>query len=276
MSISLLKGMSIKFHARPVYEVIAEELKAGQVEAIPADYFTNMQSQPLVPPSPPTSATPPLPSRLTGTLATMSFPPPAAADKDIAGLLSDAVAMKHLTAMANLRGGGWSEGDAAERRVRQTTEFLAGNSLNGAIYLPPSGAAGTEGVEGETPVFAGIGGFRSIDWWNRSAEMGVILTPTCWRQGISAEVHLLCFTVAFEELCLNRIEFKTASSNTPMRQFLTQVLGANHDGTLRDAFPVYKTTDIFKLYENAELYSVLACEWPNLKKRLQSKLQSRK
>ena len=279
VSISLLQGMSVKFHARPVYEVIAEEVQEGHVEPIPEDYFTSRLNPTTLPPLPSPSSSLStstssvrLPSHLAGSIVTMRFPPPPESDKDISALLSDPVAMEHLAAMAKQRSGGWSEEEAAARRVRQAHEHVSGSSLNGAVYLL-SAAAAAGGQEGA--MFAGIGGFRSIDWWSRSAEMGVILAPSYWRRGLSVDVHHLCLTVAFEQLCLNRIEFKTASTNMAMRQFLIEILGATHEGTLRDAFPLYDTTDAFKLYANVEMYSVLACEWPTLKKSLQEKIQSR-
>ena len=259
--------MSVKFHIRPVYEVIEEELKTDHIVSIPEDYFTSRRLSTL--PPPPTAVSPApsttlLPSSLIGSITTMTFPPPQEADRDIATLLSDSVAMEHLPAMAKLNTGGWSDGDAATRRFRQTTEFAARSSHNGAIYMSKGS------------VFAGIGGLRSIDWWSRSAEMGIIVAPGCWRRGISVDVHYYYLTFVFEELCLNRIEFKTASSNIAMISFCKEVLKATHDGTLRDAFPVKDTADVFKLYSNVELFSVLACEWPDLKKRLQEKIVEQK
>jgi len=263
LSLTLVKGMSVKFHMRPVYEVISIEVETGHVVPIPDDYFeVALAEEARHSKAHTTTATPTLPNTLAGAKSTIIFPPPQDSDDAIAALLSDPVAMQHLVAMSLPRSGGWTVDAASARRQRQTTEFENGSSLNGAIYA--SGASKSE--------FAGIGGFRSIDWWNRSAEMGIILAPPFWRQGISVEVHYLCFVHAFEELCLNRIEFKTASSNTGMVKFCKDVLNANHDGTLRDAFPANDSSDPFKLYCDVELYSVLACEWPSLKAKLRKKL----
>jgi RimJ/RimL family protein N-acetyltransferase len=258
LSITLLKGMSIKFHIRPVYEVIALEVKTGHVVPIPEDYFEKALAAES--PTPPSTSKISLPSNLAGSVCSMVFPPPADSDFQISSLLSDPVPMEHLAAMAKLSAGGWSVDDAAARRLRQTTEFNSGSSMNGAIYASPGGE------------FAGIGGFRSIDWWSRSAEMGIILSPSFWRRGISIEVHYLCFVYAFEELCLNRIEFKTASSNTAMVKFCKDILGANHDGTLRDAFPATYSIDAFRLYSDVEIFSVVASEWPALKIQLQNRM----
>lgn len=265
VSITLLEGMSVKFHVRPVYEVIAEELQAGHVVAIPDGYFaaakTAESAGVVIPAANVAVKTTCVPLCLAGAASVTTFPPPEESDGDVAALLSDPWAMQHLVAMSKPSCGGWSKQDAAARRVRQTAEYAAGSSFNGIIAT----AAGE---------FAGIGGLRSIDWWSRSAEMGIILRPCCWRKGLSVEVHYLCFVHAFEELCLNRIEFKTASSNTAMVAFCKEVLSANHDGTLRDAFPANDTADIFRLYCNVELFSVLSGEWPALKTRLRERMDS--
>ena len=260
VSITLREGMSVKFHSRPVYEVISEELHTGKVIAIPDSYFDKCNTLPYIATVQQNDSNPDLPTLLSGSIVTVRFPPPPESDLDIAHLLSDQAAMEHLLAMSKICGGGWTVDDAAGRRTRQEKEFTAGQSFNGAIYT---------NVQNH---FAGIGGFRSIDWWNRSAEMGIILSPTFWRRGICVDVHFTCLRFAFEDLCLNRIEFKTASSNTGMIRFCENVLNAKHEGTLRDAFPAKSTNDAFKLYSNVELYSVMSYEWPDLKIALQARM----
>lgn len=39
ISVSLDDGVSVKFHARPLYEICTYEKTTGAVEEIPADYF---------------------------------------------------------------------------------------------------------------------------------------------------------------------------------------------------------------------------------------------
>lgn len=197
-----------------------------------------------------------LPSQLVGNgLVRLEFPVGARYDRDIAGLLSNAEAMAHLTAMSKIASGGWSEEDAACRRIRQEKEFELGTSLNGVVLYNQE--------------FAGIAGFRSIDRWNMSAEMGIILLPKFWNKGVSRHVHFLCLKYAFESAGLNRVEFKTASTNTAMKAFCSQSLQATHEGTMRDFFP--SGTDVFG-YVNVELYSLLASEWAPLKLRLEERL----
>ena len=221
--------------------------------------------------------------------------------------------MAHLKAMSKISLGGWSIEDAANRRKYQECGFAAKTSHNCVILA--TNRAGEEPHE-----FAGICGFRAIDWWNRSAEMGVIVHPRYFRRGISTKVHMICMRLGFEGLHLNRIEFRTASSNTAMITFCREVIGATYEGTMRDFFPTGRivknastfnpsknTTDSatsflvasesneqqignvnaeFRLqasqlsiaapeepeYEDGDLYSVLASEWPCAKESITRKL----
>lgn len=158
--------------------------------------------------------------------------------------------------MAKPDSGGWTAADARERRERQAAEFDKGTSLNATVKY-----------NGE---FAGIGGFRDISWWNSSCEMGIILDPKFWGKQISTEVHLMCLSYAFETLRLNRVEFRTAASNSVMVFFLKELLGATHEGTIRDYFPVGNNA-----YANVELFSVLAADWPRSKEKLEDRLSQK-
>jgi RimJ/RimL family protein N-acetyltransferase len=197
-----------------------------------------------------------LPSQLVGnSLVRLEFPVGAEYDRDVAALLSNEEAMEHLLAMANISSGGWSEADAASRRMRQEEEFNAGTSLNGVVLYDNK--------------FAGIAGYRDINSWNKSAEIGIIILPAYWRKGISTQVHFLCLEYAFEYAGINRVEFKTASSNVAMRKFCSDALHATHEGTMRDFFP--SGTEPVS-YVNVELYSLLSCEWSELRMKLEEKL----
>jgi hypothetical protein len=57
-----------------------------------------------------------------------------------------------------------------------------------------------------------------------------------------------------------------------MVKFCKDILGANHDGTLRDAFPATYSIDAFRLYSDVEMFSVVASEWPALKIQLQNRM----
>ena len=40
ISVLLREGLSVKYHARPLYEVCRYEVNSGLREAVPEDYFT--------------------------------------------------------------------------------------------------------------------------------------------------------------------------------------------------------------------------------------------
>ena len=186
-------------------------------------------------------------------------------DEFVASLLSNPEAMKHLKGMSRHNVGGWSVADASERRICQENAHVNGTGLSCVMTLK----------SGE---FVGICGFREIVWWNRSAEMGIILHPTYWGRGYCVDSHLLCLTYGFEDLCLNRIEFKTSVHNTAMINFLKNVLLATQEGVLRDYFPLsHNATGDSKLlsssdnYESVAWFSILAHEWPATKQSLLAK-----
>ena len=154
--------------------------------------------------------------------------------------------------MGKLDSGGWTAADARERRERQEGEFLKSTSMNGVIVYDGS--------------FAGIAGFRDINWWNASCEMGIILSPSFWGKQLCTEVHRMCLSYAFETLRLNRIEFKTACSNAGMVGFLTR-FGAAQEGVLRDYFPVGPAG-----YADVALFSILASDWPEVRAALEARL----
>mmetsp|Transcript_21097 Transcript_21097/g.30490 ORF Transcript_21097/g.30490 Transcript_21097/m.30490 type:complete len:209 (-) Transcript_21097:127-753(-) len=197
------------------------------------------------------------PREIQGVISDLVFPPPAAYDADIAALLSNEEAMTYLKAMSKTSTGGWSIDDARIRREKQEEEYNLRSSLNCAILWKGK--------------FAGIGGFRDINWWNKCAEMGIILHPNYWKRRLSVEVHYLCLKFGFEVLGIHRVEFKTAASNIPMTRFLENILHASHEGTLRDFFPSGTEENCF---ENVAVYSVLSPEWPETKARLECKLQT--
>ena len=224
---------------------------ANELEATPLRRLKSRLPYPYVLPSSR------LPSKLGGGGPIhLEFPVPSGCDRDIATLLSNKVAMAHLLAMAKISTGGWSESDAETRRLRQEREFQDGTSLNGVVFFENQ--------------FAGIAGFRDINRWNLTAEMGIILHPEFWHKQISTYVHLFCLEYIFDVEGINRVEFKTASSNEAMKYFCSKTLKATHEGTMRDFFPTGQEDGSF---EDAELYSLLAADWPHTKALLEDRTQ---
>lgn len=227
------------------------------------------------------------PPSLSGYGITLVSPPPAKFDRDVASLCSNEVAMEHLSFMTKQSSGGWSEEDAAQRRNIQERSYAAGEGFNCIILRklqvssvkPENDGLGDqcglseECVDSDDEAFSGVCGFRQIDWWNRSAEMGIILHPDCFRQRVSCKAHILCLKFGFEDLGLNRIEFRTAASNTGMVLFCREVMGATHEGTLRDFFPLpVSSFNAVKGFAHVDIFSILQSEWPAVKERLLAKL----
>jgi RimJ/RimL family protein N-acetyltransferase len=169
-------------------------------------------------------------------------------------MFSDPIEMQYLTSMSKADCGGWTVEDAKHRRLDQIEKQRQGICWNCVATLK----------SGE---FIGVCGLRSIDHWNKSGEMGIILKRDYWGQGYSAEIHFWLLQHAFESLGLNRITFLTASRNTPMIQFCRKVLRATHEGTLRDFFPLGNQD-----YESVELYSLLRRDWTGARESLLTRL----
>ena len=174
-------------------------------------------------------------------------------DDFIARLLSDDITMTYLRAMSKVDSGGWTKQDAVERRNMRNSENL---SRKGLSYIV---------LENGNPI--GICGLRSIDWMNRSGEMGVILHHTAWRRGICAEAHGLMLDYIYNTLKLHRVFFITATTNNAMIGFCRSVLRAHHDGTMRDFFAL-SAHDAAAGYVNAEIYSILSHEWPSIREKV--------
>lgn len=189
--------------------------------------------------------------------------------------------MKDLMFMTKHNTGGWSLDDAVKRRafMEQINEQNAG--FNCVVQMKDGS-------------YAGVAGFRDLHWWNRSAEMGIILHSDFWSKGLATEIHYIFLQWAFEEYNLNRVEFKTSVSNEGMNYLCRDVMQATLEGTIRDGFPSVDCT-IFKptssaeegsaradqgtvvlsevTYDNVNLYSILKPEWPRAKAALLARMQ---
>lgn len=166
--------------------------------------------------------------------------------------------MQHLRAMSKEDCGGWSLQDAANRREMRNQENMTRRGLSYII------------LEEGCPI--GICGLRSIDWTNRSGEMGVILHHTAWSRGICAEAHFIVLDYIFDTMNLHRIFLTTSSTNAAMIGFCRSVLQAHHDGTMRDFFAL-SATNTSAGYENAEIYSILSHEWPAVRDHMKKYLE---
>ncbi len=116
-----------------------------------------------------------------------------------------------------------------------------------------------------TPV--GIIRFLDIDRPNRAVEVGTWIDSRYWRTPLNSEAKLLMLGYAFEEEGVHRLQLKTDARNV-RSQVAIERLGAVKEGALREAHLVrggYYRTSLY--------YSILAPEWPAVKRRLEEMLK---
>ncbi|MBO4229908.1 MAG: GNAT family N-acetyltransferase [Clostridia bacterium] len=80
-------------------------------------------------------------------------------------------------------------------------------------------------------------GFTSFDDDNSSGEIGYVLNPDFWGQGLMSEAVTAVLGFGFERLGLHRIEAKVMLENVRSRRVLEKC-GMTYEGTHRDAMLV--------------------------------------
>jgi RimJ/RimL family protein N-acetyltransferase len=114
-----------------------------------------------------------------------------------------------------------------------------------------------------------VGSTRLLDIQpeNRNCEIGwTWLTPKVWRTKINTEMKLLLLQYCFEQLDYLRVQLKTDGRNVQSQKAIER-LGATMEGTLRRNRIMYDGYVRDSVY-----YSILAEEWPVIKKELLNKL----
>jgi N-acetyltransferase len=98
-------------------------------------------------------------------------------------------------------------------------------------------------------------------------EIGSWLYPEVWGTGINYESKYLMLYYAFEELMVQRVQFKADETNLRSRAALLK-LGATYEGTLRHDMILENGR-----VRNSAYYSILDTEWPITKLRLETALR---
>lgn len=93
------------------------------------------------------------------------------------------------------------------------------------------------------------------------------LNPSVWGKRYNHESLLLLFQNAFEIWNINRIQIATDPRNTKNYNTLSK-LGATKEGVLRQHM-IHHNGQI----TDTVLFSILAREWPEIKKKLMMRLQ---
>ena len=111
--------------------------------------------------------------------------------------------------------------------------------------------------------------YGNIDLSNRRLEIGWTWIAAEWqRTGVNREAKYLLLRHAFEELACVRVEFKTDVLNDVSRRALLGI-GAVEEGVLRKHVVVEGGRMRDTVY-----YSILDDEWPAVRQRLESGLES--
>lgn len=110
--------------------------------------------------------------------------------------------------------------------------------------------------------------FCNINWQHRSVEIGCTWLGKSWQKTfVNTEAKFLMLSFAFERLNCVRVQFTADETNKEACKSLVR-LGAEQEGILRHDFimPDGRKRDTI-------VYSILDEEWPDIKQRLEEKLQ---
>jgi RimJ/RimL family protein N-acetyltransferase len=109
--------------------------------------------------------------------------------------------------------------------------------------------------------------YLAIEPGHRRLEIGATwIAPSHQRSVVNTEAKLLQLTHCFEVLGTNRVEFKTDARNARSRAALARI-GAKEEGTFR-AHMVMPDGAL----RDSVWFSVIASEWPEVKRNLEGKL----
>ncbi len=111
--------------------------------------------------------------------------------------------------------------------------------------------------------------FMNVDLKNRRVEIGCTWIGKAWqRSAVNTEAKFLMLRHAFETVGCTRVELKTDFLNDKSRNAILR-LGAKQEGVLRK----HILTDTGRMRDTV-YFSVLEEEWPDVKRRLESRLSS--
>ena len=109
--------------------------------------------------------------------------------------------------------------------------------------------------------------FFTIDRENRNVEIGYTwLAPAFQRTALNTEAKYLMLRHAFEAWNFVRVQLKTDVNNAKSRAAIAR-LGAKEEGTMRAHLVRHDAT-----LRDSVFFSVLASEWPHVKRRLEQRL----
>ena len=125
-------------------------------------------------------------------------------------------------------------------------------------------------IERTSGRIVGSTSYLAIEPAHKRLEIGAtFIAPSHQRSAVNTEAKLLQLTHCFERLGCNRVEFKTDARNAQSRAALARI-GAVEEGVFR-AHMVMPDGAL----RDSVYFSVIASEWPAVKRSLEQKLASR-
>lgn len=122
------------------------------------------------------------------------------------------------------------------------TKYRTGDFYDWAITLRSNGK------------MIGTCGFTRFNFTDDSAEVGYVLNPAYWGQGIAPEALSAVLKFGFDKLSLNRMEAKYIDGNDASRRVMEKV-GMKYEGTLRSSMLIKGE------YKNIGICSILRSEY---------------
>ncbi len=137
-----------------------------------------------------------------------------------------------------------------------------------ALVLREAGTAMAWAVRAANGDIVGSTRYGNIDAENRRVEIGwTWYAKRVQRTALNTEAKLLLLTHAFESLACAAVEFRTSWFNHASRNAIAR-LGARQDGVLRNHMRMADGS-----YRDTVVFSIIANEWPMVKRHLQFKLE---
>jgi RimJ/RimL family protein N-acetyltransferase len=122
-------------------------------------------------------------------------------------------------------------------------------------------------MQRETGRVVGSTRFWKIDPVNRKVEIGhTWLSASVQRSGVNTEAKFLLLTYAFEVMNCVRVQFTTDELNEKSRAAILRI-GAKQEGIVR-----HERIMPDGRKRNSVRFSIIDCEWPEVKARLQQKM----
>lgn len=149
--------------------------------------------------------------------------------------------------------------DAMHRYLQSAVcDYLSGSAVPFVIRVISKGSV------------VGLTRLKNVSRENRSAVVGSWLAAYAWGMGANTEAKLLLLTYAFETLGCIRIEFHADRRNLRSRNALVK-MGASEEGILRCC---HIRRDGSR--RDTVVFSIIDSEWPQVKQKLQDRLEAQR